>query len=250
MQHVDTVLGQSPYFTASQGNDHMATYGVWGWKLVGAHKLFRNFQNCHWLGFGEMPQQNSKRRQYYYKFYVGQACDWETTKVHDLAMVAGMVPKDKRFQSRQDVCDWMSDKNWSVCGRGQQCPALAQSKFGFHVRGDSFGANRLFDTILSGTVPIFTMKEQYGINPGWFDWDEISYFADVTNETVFKESMERILADEEGYQRKHKAVLKNRILFDWTTPYPFDTYMYMLQVHLYPDTRRTETTRFTALRLP
>ena len=72
---------------------------------------------------------------------------------------------------------------------------LAQSRFGFHVRGDTFGANRLFDTILSGTVPIFTFKEQYDILPQWVDWKGLSYFVSITTEDAFTESLDRILAD-------------------------------------------------------
>jgi hypothetical protein len=172
-------------------------------------------------------------------------------------MVATLKPKDDRFKSRQDICDWMrgtdrAKANYSmpVCGPGPQCPTLSNSRYGFHVRGDSYGANRLSDTILSGTVPIFTMKQQYKTVPKWFDWDKISYFADVTNKTSFLASLDSIMADKEGYKMRLQNVLDNRDLFDWHTESPFDTYMYMLQAHLWPELLRTNATRYNALILP
>ena len=233
LEYTDAFLAKSAAFQAQQGNDHILDNGTWGWKLIGGHKRYRNLMQCHWIGFGEAPKTNARNRQYFYKTYVGTKCE-DAPKSNDLAMVASQKPNDKRFQSRRDICNWLSADqfDWSVCGKGQQCPALAQSKFGFHVRGDSFGANRLFDTLLSGTVPIFTQREQYGIHPDWFDWDQVSYFADVTNEASFMASIENIVADKKGYEERHRNVLANRVLFDWTTSIPFDMYMYQLQAHL------------------
>jgi hypothetical protein len=129
------------------------------------------------------------------------------------------------------------------CGHGNQCPALAQSKFVFHVRGDSFGSNRLMDTLLSGTVPIFTRTQQYSVTVPWIDWNQLSYFLDMENSTKlsFSVSLGDILRDEEGYKKRHQKVLENRHLFDWTSLYPFDSYMYMLQAHLYPETRHASS---------
>ena len=122
-----------------------------------------------------------------------------------------------------------------ACGEGTQCPALANAKLGFHVRGDTFGANRLLDTLLSGTVPIFTFKEQYDVLPDWFDWDKVSYFANVSSKESFLADVDKIMGDKKTYQEKLKQVLANRDLFDWETPIPFDTYMYMLSLHLWPE---------------
>ena len=101
----------------------------------------------------------------------------------------------------------------------------------------------------SGTIPIFTLREQFEIHPSWIDWKQISYFASVENSTVFKTTMDEILKDKEGIQRKNQAVLENMELFDFTTLVPFDTYMYQLQAYLYPDTRKNSS-RFGALILP
>jgi hypothetical protein len=77
------------------------------------------------------------------------------------------------MQYRRDVCNFIeSFTNYSmpICGRGAQCPTLAEFKFGFHSKGDTLGSNRLMDNILSLTIPIFTQKEQYNILPDWYDW--------------------------------------------------------------------------------
>jgi hypothetical protein len=42
---------------------------------------------------------------------------------------------------------------------------------------------------------------------------------------IFLERLQAILDDKEGYERKHKAVLEHMPLFDYTTLYPFDTYI-------------------------
>jgi hypothetical protein len=257
LKYTDQILHNSTWFQKSKGRDHIAPFGIWGWdhKNVKGKHLYKNYAQCNFMGFGEDNTRiNSKDRLKFNNMYVGMACP-PTSSLYDFAMVATLKPKDERYKSRQDICNWMQkpqhqgNHTWSVCGKGSQCPALAQSRFGFHVRGDSFGANRLFDTILSGTVPIFTMKQQYVINAEWFDWDKISYFADVNNQTSFLESMQRIMNDPKGYEMRQRNVLLNRDLFDWTTAIPFDTYMYMLQAHLWPETRQNRT-RFTALKLP
>jgi hypothetical protein len=264
MEYIDNVLTESPWFQRNAGADHLASVGYHGWfnqRFKG--KQFKSIQNCNVVGFCGGVKINSADRLFFQKLYVGTACPQSSEKTHDFTMVASLRPKDKRFRSRQHICDWMGGgasinvtnehraTNYSmpVCGPGQQCPTLSNSRFGFHVRGDSYGANRLADTLLSGTVPIFTMKEQYTTVPDWFDWDKISYFADVTNKTSFLASINSILADKEGYQTRLQNVLNDRDLFDWRTEAPFDTYMYMLQSHLFPDLR-TNATRYNSLILP
>ena len=78
------------------------------------------------------------------------------------------------------------------CGDGEQCPALAQSRFGGHVRGDKPSSQRLHDNMLSGTVPIFTLKEQFDHRPFWIDWDKLSYFADIQKEETFLATIDTI----------------------------------------------------------
>jgi hypothetical protein len=205
------------------------------------------------------------------KLHVGQACSLQCHKIYDVAMIATLKPDDERFRDRETICSWLhpytinnththggSLFRMQHCGWGTMCPALADAKLGFHVRGDTPGSSRLFDTLLSGTVPIFTLREQYHVLPDWFDWERISYFMDMRTlkEPTFVRELSAILNDTKTYQRKLDLVLANRHLFDWTGLYPFDTYMYMLQAFLYPDKRHDPTTFFapdepsSILRLP
>jgi hypothetical protein len=211
-------------------------------------------------------------------------------KTQDVAMIASVNhEKLHYFQDRLNVCEWIlqtqqqqqqttsdghmnNNSSTSIrmghCGRGEQCPALRNARFGFHTRGDTLGSNRLMDTILSGTVPIFTLREQYTILPQWIDWNQLSVFlpmnmesepspssgsspsppssptsiVEKTNSTAFLQALHTILHDGQGYEKKHQAILQHRKLFDWTTLYPFDTYMYMLQAELYPETRHSVDT--------
>ena len=64
----------------------------------------------------------------------------------------------------------------------------------------------------------------------------------ITTQESFLQRLTEILQDEETYQRKYKTLLANKHLFDWETLYPFDTYMYMLQAKLYPETITTKAT--------
>eukprot|EP00934_Nitzschia_sp_Nitz4_P001585 Nitzschia sp. Nitz4//scaffold5_size260463//97440//98663//NITZ4_000972-RA/size260463-processed-gene-0.377-mRNA-1//-1//CDS//3329555310//1585//frame0 len=218
----------------------------------------------------EMGILNNPSRLRLSKLYVGNPC--QNTALHkeqDVAMIATIPkPGERRgFLDRRIICEsirWYNARQEEIiqsnttgsqnlvrmthCGGRlslwgddtgvlEQCPALAQAKFGFHVRGDSWGSSRLFDTILSGTVPIFTRKQQYPpIIPDWIDWNELSFFLDMTNVTTRKQFVDKllpILVDEQGYQQRQQAVKKYQHLFDHTTLYPFDRYMYELQRYYY-----------------
>jgi hypothetical protein len=132
------------------------------------------------------------------------------------------------FKDRQKICKWVNDKGKSnvtvsICGSGDQCPALAESEFGFHVRGDTYGSNRLMDTILSTSIPIFTQQKQYSIIPDWINWEKVSYFVPVHSEKSFFSGLNKILNDSQGNRERFEALMDNRMLFDWTTLIPFDT---------------------------
>jgi Exostosin family len=248
---LDQSLGNSKWFQRNEGKDHLATITYFGFahQFVKGRRQYKNLMKCHVIQWGEEKKVNIVSRLAFNTFYVGTKCPL-SPKTSDLAMVARDKPR-ARFQSRRDICRWVKGTNYSmpICGAGQQCPALAEARFGFHVRGDTYGANRLLDTLLSGTVPIFTHQEQYDLMPEWIDWSQLSYFAPVTNKTTFLSSLHTILEDKEVSARKLKNVVKNSDLFDWETPIPFDTYMYMLQAHLWPELRRNES-RYSALVLP
>jgi hypothetical protein len=189
-----------------------------------------------------------------------------------VAMIASLKSRPS-FRDRKNICRWLNSSSTiktSVCGPGKRCPALAESKFGFHAAGDTWGSQRLMDTILSGTVPIFTHLNQYEIAGKWIDWSQLSYYLPVHDDSshpgpnlkvtrhsvrpqatqeVFLKKLQDILNDTEGYARRHKAVVEHIPLFDYTTLYPFDTYMYLFQAELYPETRHKRS-RWSALRLP
>ena len=125
------------------------------------------------------------------------------------------------------------------------------------------------DTILSGSVPIFTDPEQYRILGDWIDWSKLTYYLQlhdesdmksrrknmlyqptyVLSEQSFLEKLQLIIDDEDGYERKHKAVIEHAPLFDYTTIYPFDTYMYLFQAKFFPETRQAQS-KWNALKLP
>lgn len=213
----------------------------------------------------------SPKRQILSSYYVGTACDLSTEKPFDVAMISDLKSTRATFQGRRNICKWLNHSSTirtSVCGAGSRCPALAQSKFGFHSAGDTWGSQRLMDTISSGTVPIFTHLDQYGIQGSWIDWNQLSYYlpvhndADETKRTVSKYSLrppstedsflkglEAIVNDKEGYEKRHQKVMEHRPLFDYSTLYPFDTYMYLFQAGLFPETRIRES-KWSALLLP
>ena len=203
-----------------------------------------------------------------------------TKKTHEVAFIGNLLdPAGNYYEDRHNICLWINDTYKagsataptsrqhslnhqqqqlplvSICGRGKQCPALSLAKYGFHAKGDTFGSQRLMDALLSGTVPLFTRSEQYDIVPPWIDWSKISYFVNVSNRESFKSSLHQILynTSEEEYTGRRKAVLANRDLFDWKASLvPFDTYMYMLQAYLFPETKRPMeiANRYDALILP
>ncbi|KAL3936118.1 MAG: hypothetical protein SGBAC_008500 [Bacillariaceae sp.] len=235
-------------------------------------------------------------RHSFTSYHVGTPCPIysETTedgthqgKPFDVAMIAKLHKEKPAFYNRRRICKWLSEINvdagkndtsairTSVCGQGDQCPALSESKFGFHVAGDTYSSQRLMDTILSGTVPIFTHLHQYELAGHWIDWSQLSYYLPVHNDTgkkmsggrthtvtqhslravadkdVFEQRLRAILNDKEGYQAKRQKILEHIPLFDYSTLYPFDTYMYLFQAELFPETRHPiGTSRWSALRLP
>ena len=126
------------------------------------------------------------------------------------------------------------------------------------------------DLLLSGTVPIFTHISQFDVQGSWIDWKQLSYYVPihnvsakwktkkagrfpiVDNEAIqdnFLYRIARIMNDKAGYDRRYKAVLEHIPLFDYTTIYPFDTYMYLFQAELYPETRHARS-RWSALIMP
>lgn len=130
-------------------------------------------------------------------------------------------------------------------------PSLVRCTCWMHFHGDSPSASKLTETILSGTVPVFTMNIQYEAVPDWFKWEKISYFANVEgrNMTLFNGSMNVILNNKTDIAVKTQNVVENMDLFDWKTGVPFDVYMYKLQTKLYPSDGYAVKSKYSALKL-
>ena len=240
----DKKLSTSPWFKRNRGKDHIVVVShirPQGSKFLNKEKrewLYEAFPRCNILGkydIGEF-RFNRKDRLFIPKNYASAPCAVANEKTIDFAMIASFKDKPE-FETRRAICTIMNKTDYvmPVCGEGAQCPTLAKSKFGFHVRGDKPSSQRLNDNILSGTVPIFTLKAQFEHRPFWIDWDELSYFADIEKSDTFLETIDAIYRDTEGYERRHANILSNSDLFNWTTIVPFDTMMQVALAHVHPE---------------
>ena len=95
------------------------------------------------------------------------------------------------------------------------------------------------DTLLSGTVPIFTHDEQFAILPQWIDWKLLSVQVNVSSKSEFQAGIKHIL-DHVDYEEKRSHALANRDLLDWRTGIAFDVYMFMFQRQILPETVKSE----------
>jgi hypothetical protein len=263
--HDANILLNSTYFQRNQGRDHVMTASTF--TNGHGHRMPANFREnvmnkTNLISF-ELDnfayfQYDNKNRISYPAYYVGNPCPnaYDIPKTFDIAMIATLNAKRPTFKDRENICKWLvkqkSHIRMPVCGKGSQCPALSQSKYGFHVRGDTLGANRLFDNVLSNTVPVFTSPKQYSVEPPWIDWPQLSEIVNVSTKETLIADLDRILNDTEGYERKLAAINQHRHLFDWKNGlYPFDTYMYMFQAQLFPETKRPKSqSPYPALILP
>jgi len=272
----DSILANSKWFRNSSGSDHIILLNSFFWEAW-AKKRFVNFRKCNALlpeqGTTKIHKYIDKDRIGFNTFYDGNKCSLVPfkDKIYDVALIAtmwSMVKKNgiltkrikeehiKKFEDRRKICKWTRNDVFqkkysvSVCGNGAQCPFLAQSRVGFHPRGDTFSANRLIDTILTGTIPIFTLKEQYFSHQNFIDWDMLGYFIGMgesgADQHSFTNQLSFILDDKTLLQRKTEIVLENRDLFDWDTITPFDTYMYKFQTKIWPETK-VNSTMYSAL---
>lgn len=232
---VNTALGESEYFRRLNGTDHLVVLSHFY-----ARKLppqYTNLYKCNTLGFEDEIPESARPfdRLRSPGFYIGNPCPAVDEKTHDFALIAtfkhnqtNVWKSQKRaFQSRADVCEWLGpDRRVSKCGPGDQCPALAQARYGFHVRGDTWGSNRLMDTIMSRSVPIFTAQEQYDILPTFYPWRNVSYFVDVSNKESFTKGIEDLLnRPESEYEEKLRLIEENMHLLNHTQQFQFDGHM-------------------------
>jgi Exostosin family len=278
LQHANDVLGQSKWFQRHAGNDHFLVASHYRSDWFHTSDNAPNLYHCHVIGM-EDRQSNAHDRLHFPSTYVGQACPRVASmqeKRHDFAFVGDILTPSPMFEHRRKLCKWMMMMNainqtnssnttdienipitnnanamlftMPFCGAGPQCPTLAEALYGFHVRGDTNGANRLVDTILSGTVPIFTTARQYQVLPEWIDWRLLSVHINIrrASKDLFLSNVAKLVAvhDDDNdknstiskeYTKKLQHVIRNRDLVDWTTIIPFDQYMYALSCQLWPD---------------
>ena len=76
-------------------------------------------------------------------------------------------------------------------------------------------------------------------------WELLS----VDGRTPTDEERREFADDKEGYERRLQKIIEHNPLFDHETLYPFDTYMYLIQAELFPETR-VRKSRWSALLLP
>ena len=131
------------------------------------------------------------------------------------------------------------------------------------------------DILVSGTVPIITHMAQMESQGDWIDWKQLSYYIPIhtsgflpahiskkwqrssfqisegvgKEESKFLERIEWLMNDHDGYEQRQKAVVDHIPFFDMTTIFPFDTYMYLFQADIYPETRHPRS-RWSALIMP
>jgi Exostosin family len=275
LQHANDVLGGSPWFQRHAGQDHFLVASHYRSDWFHTRTVSPHLYNCHVIGM-EDRQSNAQDRLHFSSTYVGQACprvattttadgENDVNKRHDFAFVADIFTPSPMFEHRRKLCKWMmnaihrtntTNSNTTTttastsatftmpfCGAGPQCPTLAEARYGFHVRGDTNGANRLMDTILSGTVPIFTTARQYQVLPEWINWRLLSVHINIrrASKDLFLSNIAKLVADtkksneKSEYAQKLQHVIRNRDLVDWTTIIPFDQYLYALSCQLWPD---------------
>merc|ERR1712157_496530 len=163
---------------------------------------------------------NADNRLSFNSMYVGTPCKPVPfkDKTHDMVFVGDLgvgwgARKFKLREDRRTLCKWANETNYSmsVCGRGIQCPALANSRFGFHVRGDSISANRLFDTLLSSTIPVFTRPEQFDAHQQFIDWNKLGVYVPLgphVNKESFLEALKKIMENKPDIARKTQIIIE------------------------------------------
>mmetsp|Transcript_14222 Transcript_14222/g.36001 ORF Transcript_14222/g.36001 Transcript_14222/m.36001 type:complete len:217 (+) Transcript_14222:1360-2010(+) len=174
--------------------------------------------------------------------YYGNACEplSDGEKTSDVAFVGTMYDPDDskllldkrvRFRKRWDVCGWLGDQDSvtvGACGPGEQCPVLAEARLGLHMRGDTWGSNRLMDILLSETVPVMTDRMQYQVLPPFMPWDKMTVLANIDTKQDMLHSLQTILnGTSREYQRVRQFNLDNNVaaLVDWEEPHLFNLYM-------------------------
>lgn len=186
LRYADRFLANSSWYRRSNGRDHLLVAGHWNvHRLLGRHygnssnnntnentpATVQPLRQMNTIRFEDRdfaiapPASNDNSNRYYSaaSTYVGKGCSDTSARdgigtrrrTHDFAFIANMPPH--KFEFRREFCSFLnSSSQFAVvgCGPMHECPALSRAKFGFHMKGDTFGSNRLMNTLLSNTVPI------------------------------------------------------------------------------------------------
>ncbi|CAB9522714.1 unknown protein [Seminavis robusta] len=240
LKRAEQLLLESKWYQRSQGRDHIVVDSHWRkhWKQISGSRLL----NCNSISFENRVPKSGNAKQYQVptggrvhipSFYVGRPCPSSShaNKTHDFALIASLKPNNPNFRDRSHVCNWLRQRHHnytvSVCGQGNQCPALGQARFGFHVRGDTWGSNRLMDTLLTGAIPLVTSAEQIKILPDFVPWEDVSYTVKVSSEAAFDASLQSILQkSEQELQEKRTNISKHMDTFNHKKRQQFDLYMH------------------------
>jgi len=248
---IDKYLGNSEWFQRSDGADHIIVASHYAFNAIWeedtddnrisidfATRVAKDFPNIFKLNkvaFENVSHRNivNQNRVNLPSMYVGKSCGLTNDIRYRFVLIANL----ERSIERQNIRDWIeiqtqkehegSLRNLIGGDHIDFCSNIGHGKYGFHVKGDSFGSSRLIDLLLNGVVPIFTDQKQYSILPHWIPFKQLSYFADVKSEMSFMNSIRKIIANEDDECKiKHDAILQFQELFDHETGVPFDMYMY------------------------
>lgn len=230
MQHAMTAVSHSRWFARKNGTDHV---------IVASHyasrKLLSNYTAFHQLN--AISFERNDIGQTYCNLastYVGRGCPLREKK-YDVSFIASMRPNRSSFTLRRRACSWLGKQDLlsvGACGywtRGH-CPILGESRLGLHVRGDTYGSQRLMDILLSNTLPVFTHEEQYTILPPFFPWKNMTMLANTTTPKAFIDSLLAIRNASSNIQRLYRQANVTAI-FDWSNPMLFETYMTAFATH-------------------
>jgi len=261
---IDKYLSNSEWFQRNNGVDHIIVVSHYGfntqWKIdtetnnestqfaINFGKDFSNIFNCNKVVFENTSQHKivNQKRVNFPSMYVGRLCKVPKNmkKKHRFIFLGSF-----KNSERQNIRNWLvssevkkirkklqnrkANKRLDLFGNNIKfCPFIAYGKYGFHVKGDTFGSGRVIDLLLNGVIPIFTEKEQYDILPYWIPFKSLSYFVPIHSESLFLNSIKEILENEKKYKKIYRASLEFQELFDYETGVPFDMYMYHFAKHI------------------
>ena len=242
----DKALGKALWFQRYGGADHVLVASHFGTgKMLGTGG-FRALTRMNRIAFESNHvhafDDDFGDRVWIASTYVGFKCDSQP-KQYDTAFIGTMDShlgyKRPTFQLRRSICEWLQRNEDLVsvahCGKGDQCPHLAQARLGFHVRGDTLGSNRLIDTLLSETVAVMTAADQYNIMPPMIPFEQMTVFVDgfKYQEKEFVDRVRDIL-DNGEYERVQKFNRDRRIstFLDWGHSHLAHLYMVAFQQHV------------------